>query len=83
MKKRQREKILKRSGIKLHKKLELTSLEKFVCDKAADSKLCSAIDKFRIEEFEADTIYEDGYIDRLKMVIEKTSTIENITGVKT
>lgn len=82
MKKRQINKILKRSGPKLYKKLKLTSLEKRVCDSVADSKFCSALCKFHNDEFEADTIYGEGYIDRLKKVYEATLTIENITGVK-
>lgn len=83
MKKRQKDKILKRAGVKLHNKMGLSPVEKRVCDKVADSKLCSALDKFRMAEFNAGTIYEDGYIERLKEVVKVTSTIENITGVST
>jgi hypothetical protein len=82
MKQRQRKKILKRSGAKLHKRMTLTPLERKVSSKVADSKLCSALCKFNNAEFEAGTIYEDGYLDRFKQIIKDTSTIENITGVR-
>lgn len=45
MKKRQRDKILKQSGIKLHRGLELTPLEQAVRGRTAESKFCSALSK--------------------------------------
>ncbi|BAQ11468.1 hypothetical protein OXB_2998 [Bacillus sp. OxB-1] len=82
MKKRQRNKILKRSGTKLHSKQGLTALEKVVCSKSAESKLCIAMFEFHVKEYDAGTIYKEGYIDRLTKVVQKVGTIENITGVK-
>lgn len=83
MKKRQRNKILKRSGIKLKNEKELTLLEKVVCGNSAESKVCSAISKFNIKEYEEGTLYGVGYFERLITVMKSVTTIENVTGVKT
>ncbi|OIJ12680.1 hypothetical protein BKP37_12825 [Anaerobacillus alkalilacustris] len=82
MKTRQKIKILKRAGRKLHTYVQLSGLEKRVCNKVADSKLCSALCELRLKEFDAGTIYEKGYTNRMNEVYKKTLTIENVTGVK-
>lgn len=82
MKKRQQNKILKRSGTKLHSKQELTALEKMVLGKVAESKLHSALSEFHTKEYNAGTIYGSGYIERLTNVMKSVVTIENVTGVK-
>lgn len=82
MTKRQRKKILKRCGIKILKKMNLSTLEKKAMDRAVESKFTSALDKFRDEEFKADTIYDNGYIRRLTKLHQETLTIGNVTGVK-
>ena len=83
MNKRQRNKILKRSGVKLKNEQELTLLEKVVCGRSAESKLCSAISNFNIKEHEEGTMYGAGYFERLIDVMKSVTTIENVTGVKT
>lgn len=82
MKKRLTNKILKRSGIKLHNKVQLTSLEQNVFDRVAESKLSSALCKFRNDEWDAGTIYKEGFLERMEDVYKRTATIENLTGVK-
>ena len=75
MKIRQRKKIFKRSGNKL------TSLEQRACDIEVESKVSSALCKFNNKEFEAGTIYKDGYMTRLTKVFTDAASIENVTGV--
>ncbi|WP_096199489.1 hypothetical protein [Bacillus sp. FJAT-45350] len=82
MKKRQKMKILKRSGIKLHKKITLTKLESRVFIVEVESKLMSALCSLRNDEFNAGTIYEDGYLARVNKTFKESLTIENVTGVK-
>lgn len=82
MKKRQRDKVLKRAGIKLHGGQELTSLEKAVCSISAESKVCSALSEFHTNEYDAGTLYGNGYFGRLTEVMRTVGTIESVTGVK-
>ncbi|PAE21983.1 hypothetical protein [Robertmurraya siralis] len=82
MKLRQRKKILKRSGYKLHQEMTLTSLELKVCDREVESKFTSALHYFNKKEFDEGTIYKGSYIERLTNLYKDTVTIENITGVK-
>lgn len=81
MKKRLQNKILKRAGMKLHNEFPLSAVENRVCKRVTESKVCSALCKFRNEEFEAGTIYSDGYMERLMRVFKKVISIESVTGV--
>lgn len=81
MKKRQQNKILKRAGLKAHQQIPLSVVENRVCQRVEESKVCSALRKFQNEEYEAGTIYVNGYMDRLFEVFRQATSIENVTGV--
>lgn len=82
MKKRQTNKILKRIGTKLYKKLDLTPLEERVFTIVKISKANKTLDNFRSKEYEAGTIYDEGFIERVRKLYEDVLSIKNITGVK-
>lgn len=81
MKKRLKSKLLKRSGVKLHKGIKLNHIEKRLYGKIAESKLASAFHKFYKHEFENRSIFNKDFGDRIRNVVLGTMTIKNITGV--
>jgi Flp pilus assembly protein TadD len=82
VKRRQRNKILKRAGVKLHNDYPLTGKEKDIMSVRAESVLTSTMHVFHLAEFEAGTIYGKGYVDRMLKVLSEATSIEKLTGVK-
>lgn len=66
----------------MYKDIPLSSVESKYLGKKTDSVLGRAFFDFHLKELEEGTIYKDGYMQRLMKMVNKTMSIENLTGVK-
>ena len=83
MRKRQREKILKRAGIKLRKGFPpagLSTLEMSTCQRKAESNIAIAI--YLSNEDVYGGLYGMDYINEFMKIVREVGSLENITGVK-
>lgn len=81
MKKRQEKKVLKRAGGKIHKDLPLSSVEDKYVARKVESLFLSSLHRLQQAEYEAGTIYGNGYMERLSKMLTEATSIEKVTGV--